>query len=145
MIRKAQEEDLHGILILYQQLFPNEDYSDYKAFLKTWSDILSDKKIHCFIAYNDETPVATCTVTIIPNLTRNQRPYAVIENVVTHESFRKMCYGRAIIEKAIECAKSNHCYKVMLLSSFERNGAHQFYEKIGFDGNSKKGFQMRIS
>ncbi|HOU85023.1 MAG TPA: GNAT family N-acetyltransferase [Spirochaetota bacterium] len=145
MIRKAQLEDLHGILLLYQQLFPGEDYGNDKAFLKTWSDILKDEKIHCFISYENNIPAATCTLVIIPNLTRNQRPYAVIENVVTNEKFRKKGYGRSIIEKAVECARLNKCYKVMLMSSLERNGAHLFYEKIGFDGNSKKGFQIRIS
>lgn len=145
MIRKAQAEDLPGILLLYQQLFPAEDYHDEKSFFETWSEILKDDKIHCFITYENGIPAATCTLVVIPNLTRKQRPYAVIENVVTHERFRKKGYGRAVINKAIECAEANKCYKVMLLSSLQRNGAHLFYEKIGFDGNSKKGFQMRIS
>ncbi|MBN2066560.1 MAG: GNAT family N-acetyltransferase [Candidatus Thermoplasmatota archaeon] len=144
MIRKAKIEDLPDILSLYQQLFPTEDYQDVKSFSKTWSKIMNDEKIHCFIAYEKNTPVATCMITIIPNLTRKQRPYAVIENVVTHENFRKKGYGKSIIEKVVEYAKLEQCYKIMLLSSSVRTGAHQFYEKIGFDGSSKKGFQLRI-
>lgn len=144
MIRKAKIDDLQDILSLYQQLFPNEDYSKSEAFSETWSQIINDKKMNCFIAYYGNIPVSTCLVTIIPNLTRNQRPYAVIENVITSQNYRKKGFGRSIMERAVEYAKEEKCYKVMLLSSSERKDAHHFYEKIGFDGSSKKGFQLCI-
>jgi ribosomal protein S18 acetylase RimI-like enzyme len=144
MIRKAKKNDLKDILLLYQQLFPGEDYSSVETFSKTWSRIVSDDKISCFIAYNGDFPVASCLIIIIPNLTRNQRPYALIENVITHKNYRKRGFGKAAMKKAIEYAIKENCYKIMLLSSSERRGAHKFYERIGFDGNSKKGFQLRI-
>lgn len=144
MIRKAKIDDLEDILSLYQQLFPDEDYSKAESFSETWFIIMNDKKMSCFIAYDSNIPVSTCLITIIPNLTRNQRPFAVIENVVTSQNYRKKGFGRSIMEKAIEYAKEENCYKVMLLSSLERKEAYLFYEKTGFDGNSKKGFQLRI-
>lgn len=144
MIRKAKLEDLQAILTLYQQLFPNEDYSEIGDFTHTWSEILNDNKIKCFLLFKNEMALASCIVTIIPNLTRNQRPYAVIENVITHCEYRKMGLGREIMDKAVQCAKEQNCYKVMLLSSSKRMEAHKFYERIGFDGDSKKGFQIRF-
>jgi GNAT superfamily N-acetyltransferase len=79
------------------------------------------------------------------NLTRQQRPYAVIENVITHQDYRKKGYGTLVMEKAVDYAKRENCYKIMLLSSSSRKDAHQFYERLGFDGSSKKGFQLRFS
>jgi len=144
LVRKAKQEDLQAVLSLYQQIFPDEDYSNPENYSETWNEIISDKKIVCFIAYFESIPVSTCLVTIIPNLTRNQRPYAIIENVVTHQDYRKKGFGKIVMEKAVDYAKQVNCYKVMFLSSSSRKEAHLFYEKIGFDGSSKKGFQLRI-
>ncbi len=144
MVRAAKKEDLKDLLFLYQQLFPEEDYRNTQAYIRTWAEILNDKKIKCFIAYKESTAVASCLITIIPNLTRNQRPYAVIENVVTDKNYRRQGYGKSVMEKAVEYAEAQNCYKIMLMSSSARKESHKFYEKIGFDGNSKKGFQLRI-
>ena len=80
-----------------------------------------------------------------PNLTRNQRPYALIENVVTHRDYRRRGFGKVVIDKAINYAKEKDCYKIMLLSDSSRTEAHRFYESLGFDGNAKAGFLMRLS
>ncbi|MBN2626576.1 MAG: GNAT family N-acetyltransferase [Spirochaetales bacterium] len=65
--------------------------------------------------------------------------------MITHRDYRKRGFGEAIMNEAVSIAKDKRCYKVMLMSSAKRVEAHGFYEKIGFDGNSKKGFQLRLS
>ena len=144
-VKTAAPPDLKSLLSLYQQLFPEEDYSRPGEFLEKWQEIQADPKMHCFIAFNDQTPAASCVLTIIPNLTRNQRPYGVIENVITDKKLRYKGFGRAVIEKAVSRANEFNCYKIMLLSDASRLEAHSFYRKLGFDGNSKKGFQIRFS
>lgn len=44
--------------------------------------------------------VASCTLTLTPNLTRGCRPYGVIENVVTDVGFRKRGFAKAVLEKS---------------------------------------------
>lgn len=144
MIKIAGKSDLKDVLSLYGILHPDEDYSNTGDFDSVWENIISDPKISCLIEFCDDRAVSTCTITVIPNITRNRRPYAVIENLVTDPAFRNMGYAKSVIQKAVEIARDNNCYKVMLLSGSERKDAHRFYEKIGFDGTAKRGFQLRL-
>ena len=48
------------------------------------------------------------------------------------------------MQKAMEYAKESNCYKVVIQSGTEREGAHKFYEKLGFDGNSEKAFEFKF-
>ena len=49
-----------------------------------------------------------------------------------------------VIEMAIAFAKDRHCYKVILQSGMTRMEAHQLYESKGFNGESKRAFDMRL-
>ncbi|MFP4384857.1 MAG: GNAT family N-acetyltransferase [Spirochaetia bacterium] len=144
MARQAEEHDLPGILSLYKHLFPDENYSNPEEYLKEWAEILNQDGICYFVAEEDGNVAAVCNIAVIPNLARNRRPYGVIENVITHPEMRRRGYGKDVVKKAIEYAKDRNCYKVMLLSGAARDTAHKFYEQIGFDGNSKKGFEIRF-
>ncbi|MBI9098442.1 MAG: GNAT family N-acetyltransferase [Spirochaetaceae bacterium] len=144
MIREAQKKDLKNILDLYKHLHGEEDYSDSMEYYDKWLEILDEKKMKCFIQFADNIAVASCIITVIPNLTRKQRPYSVIENVITHKNYRNRGYGKAIMEKAVEYAKACNCYKVMLMSDSSRTEAHSFYKKFGFDGDLKKGFYLSL-
>ena len=64
--------------------------------------------------------------------------------MVTDIEYRKQGLGQKVIEKAIEIAKENKCYKVILQSGIKRSNAHSFYEKLGFAGGTKKAFDMRL-
>jgi GNAT superfamily N-acetyltransferase len=77
-------------------------------------------------------------------LTRGGKSIGFIENVITDEKHRRKGIGKKIIKEAIEYAKEQNCFKVLLQSGNKREEAHRFYESIGFDGGSKKAFEMRF-
>lgn len=95
-------------------------------------------------AANGDRVVSTCFTMIIPNLTAHGRSICFLENVVTDSAYRKQGLARKVIEMAIEDAKSHNCYKVILQSNCKRTEAHKFYENLGFDGNLKKAFDLRL-
>ena len=84
--------------------------------------------------------VASCTLTVIPNLTRACRPYGVIENVVTHAAHRNQGWGRALLQHALAHAWRERCYKVMLMTGRKDENTLRFYEQAGFDRHGKQAF-----
>lgn len=93
MIREITENELNDLLTLYQYLHENS-VPEMTAYLKsTWEMILRDNNHHIIVNEVDGNIVSSCVCVIIPNLTRNIRPYALIENVVTHAGFRGKGYA----------------------------------------------------
>ena len=142
-IRRAEPRDLEAILSLYPFLNPRDPVPVIdERIVKTWKRILADPDQYYILAEGSGTIVACCVLVIIPNLTRNAAPYALIENVVTHPGYRRQGIGTRLLDRACETARERGCYKVMLLSG--RKEAYPFYEQAGFDGSSKRGFIMRF-
>ena len=55
---------------------------------KTWGTIIKDNNHHIIVKEVDGKSVSSCVCVVIPNLTREIRPYAFIENVVTNKEYR---------------------------------------------------------
>ena len=81
---------------------------------------------------------------IIPNLTRGVRPYAFVENVVTHKDYRGHGYEGECLAYAKKIAMENNCYKMMLLTCSKRPETHHFYEKAGYNSNDKTAFYQKL-
>ena len=77
---------------------------------------------------------------IIPNLTRGVRPYALVENVVTHKDYRNRGYATAVLQKAKQTAEESNCYKMMLLTGAKDEKTLRFYQKSGYNSSDKTAF-----
>ena len=73
--------------------------------------------------------MSSCVCVIIPNLTRGQRPYAFIENVVTDKNYRKKGFATACLDFARKIAQRENCYKMMLLTGSKQDSTLKFYER----------------
>lgn len=144
-IRKADKKDAEEIIRLYRQLSPSDIFPDEKRASEIIEMIGNNGMMHFLVIERDGRLIATCCLTVIPNITRGGCPYCLIENVVTDDSCRRQGIGRKLMTAAIDIAKEKNCYKVMLMSGNQRTEAHAFYESIGFDGSSKRAFEIRLS
>ena len=140
MIREANENDLNEILKLYLFLHETSVPENTEQLKRTWNSILSDENHHLIVCEEDNRIVASCVCVIIPNLTRNVRPYAFVENVVTHEDYRKKGYGTACLNRAKEIAEENNCYKIMLLTGSKNPDTLNFYKNAGYNSSDKTAF-----
>lgn len=142
--KTAQRDDLPELIELYRQLNPEEKPIDLEKAYSVWDATEKSNTTRYFIALDGSKVVSTCNITLVPNLTRNGRSFAIIENVITDDNYRRQGIGKRVILNAVHYAKENSCYKVVLLSSSKRTESHRFYESIGFNGDSKKGFEIRF-
>jgi len=142
--REANGADLAGLLDLLIQLKPDDQRLDQGSARKIWDQIQSLGNIRYYLALDGDKPVSTCNITIIPNLTRGGLPFGLIENVITDTGYRKQGIGKKVLEMAIDHARRENCYKILLLSSKDLKPAHAFYESLGFSGDTKRGFELRL-
>jgi len=144
VVRRLRADDLEGLLGLYRHLY-DVDLPEVApgARAAVWDQILHDDAQYYLGAFVGERLVASAFVTIVPNVGRGGRPFAVIENVVTDRAHQRHGHGRAVMKGLVEHAFGVGCYKVMLQSSIVRDGAHAFYESLGFRGDTKRAFVLR--
>lgn len=140
MIREIENTDLDGLLKLYMQLHDNPFPEKKESLLELWNRILRDPDHHIIVAIEDGEIVSSCVCVIIPNLTRGQRPYAFVENVITDERYRQRGLATACLNYAREIAEKANCYKMMLLTGSKKESTLQFYERAGYNKNDKTAF-----
>ena len=143
-IREVREGELEELLELYRQLHPDDEPEpDQQIVDETWRTIWTNPDLKVYGVFDETGMIASCTLCIIPNLTRGCRPYGLIENVVTRAECRRKGHGSAILGFALDVAWANGCYKVMLLSGRKDEATYRFYEAAGFDRHSKQAFLAR--
>jgi GNAT superfamily N-acetyltransferase len=141
-IRAALPSDLEGLAALYPHLNPSDEPIARDLAASRLEAIKQIPGSEVLLGLLDHKPVATCTLIVIPNLTRGGKPYGLIENVVTHVGYRGHGYGTRILHAAVAAAWDAGCYKVMLMTGSKQPSTLRFYESAGFE-QTKTGFQKR--
>jgi N-acetylglutamate synthase-like GNAT family acetyltransferase len=143
MIRFAEEHDFEGIMNLLRQLNPDDPVINDGRDKVIFERILKQSNLRILIQEENGKIISTCYLNIIPNLTRDASPYAVIENVVTDAEFRNQGFGKKMMVFALESAWKAECYKVMLQTGSKKESTHKFYASCGFVGGEKFAFNAR--
>ena len=140
MIREAKREDLAELLELYLYLHEDSIPEMNSHLEKAWEQILEDPNHHLIVNEIDGRIISSCVCVIIPNLTRNVRPYAFVENVVTHADHRGKGYAGECLTYAKKIAEQENCYKMMLLTGSKKPETLHFYEQAGYNSSDKTAF-----
>ena len=142
MIREAEMQDLESLLQLYTHLHEKSVPADTPERQALWERILNDPDHHIIVAEEDGQIVSSCVCVIVPNLTHELRPYALIENVVTHADYRKRGLAGACLEFAHGLAVRRGCYKMMLMTGSKEESTLRFYERAGYSRGDKTAFNQ---
>ena len=143
ILRTATPADLPAMLALYRHLDPGAPPADPMAAQAAFEALLGSPLAHLLVAEQGATVAASCLLLIIPNLTRGVRPFAIIENVVTHAEHRRLGLATSLLHPAQQHAREADCYKLMLATGRSDEGILRFYEQAGFTRGGKTFFEMR--
>jgi len=143
LIMPAQSADLAGLLLLLRQLNRADPSLPFEKAEPIWRSLLERPGVTVYVAKLADKLVGTCTLIVVPNLTRGGRSYALIENVVTDEAYRGLGIGQAVLSFAIDHAWRENCYKIMLMAGRKDEAINRFYEKAGFRRGEKTAFVLR--
>ncbi len=147
IIRKAKLTDAHDLKILYFEYlthFPPKEEQDMCLWEEMLDKFEKDDHMHLLVAEANGKVVSSIQMAIIESLTHNVRPFAVIENVVTHIDYRNRGYASALLGEATKIAKERRCYKISLETGSNKESTLNFYRNNGFVIDEKHSCLKRL-
>ena len=147
VVREASGKDAEDLKVLYFEYltkYPPQEEQNMEVWEAILEEYSKDKYNYILVAEEDGKAVASVQMAIIRSLTHNVRPFAVIENVVTHEAYRQRGFASALLERATEIAVSHNCYKVSLETGSNKESTLNFYRNNGFAIDEKHSCLKRL-
>lgn len=147
IIRKAKSKDAEDFIKLYFEYltaYPPKEEQDMYAWAKLLDKFEKDENMYLLVVEENGKVISTVQMAIIESLTHNIRPFAVIENVVTHIDYRNKGYASALLDKASAIAKERRCYKVFLETGSNKESTLNFYRNNGFEIDKKHSCLKRL-
>jgi GNAT superfamily N-acetyltransferase len=146
-VREATSADLDAMLDLYRQLAENRPESQPVPRTKA-EDVLAKIAAQSgrtlLVAVVEDIVVGTADLLLVSNLTHYGMAWAIVENVVVDQDWRRAGVGQALIEEIVRRCREESCYKIQLLSRKHRLAAHAFYKHLGFQ-SSAEGFRLYLT
>jgi GNAT superfamily N-acetyltransferase len=133
-VRDADDADLVGILQVLAEAGIDDDAGftppEARAHL---AELRRDSNFRLLVAIADGEIAGTYTLLILGKLGKRGRPAGVVEDVAVAPRRQGQGIGRAMMQHALDACREAGCYKLALSSNKRREGAHRFYESLGFE------------
>jgi len=133
-IREATEADIGAVLRAYEEAgigggvsFTVEEAREHFAKLREYPSY------RVFVAEADGAIAGTYALIILDNLAKRGARAGVVEDVAVFPTYQGRGIGRAMMDHAREECRRAGCYKMTLSSNVAREGAHRFYDALGFE------------
>ena len=147
-IRNLHDTDYstNYLQLLAQDFAINSNTITYTDFADYVSKLHNNHQIFVIENDNNDTNInatnsqiiGSSTIFIETKIIHNFGKVAHIEDVIVHNEYRGHGLGKLLLDKCIEIAKQEGCYKIILDCS---DNNCKFYERCGF---MKKGNQMAL-
>ncbi|WP_208975885.1 GNAT family N-acetyltransferase [Pseudovibrio exalbescens] len=147
-IRAARSGDLGQIVAIMnagavgaRAALEGQDLAPYQDAFKA---ILDAPEVDIYVAVDaDGQVLATYQLTIEKGLAFQGRPRASIESMHTRSDQRGQGVGAALVAHAKKLAREKGCCLLQLTSNAQREDAHRFYQRQGFE-QTHLGFKFML-
>ncbi|HVI87111.1 MAG TPA: GNAT family N-acetyltransferase [Dongiaceae bacterium] len=135
-IRPARRSDVPGIVALLADDAigqGRERPESIERYFAAYDALASDPAVRCLVAADEEDAVTGYVqVTITRHLSFGGARRALVEDLRVAPAHRRNGLGTRLVEAAIAAALSAGCDIVQLFVHRDREAAHCFYRKLGF-------------
>lgn len=141
-IRKLNENDLNEVSKPYA-LFWN-DKMDISKMKDKFLHISQNPNYIFLVAEENGKVIGTIQGVVCEELYGECFPFLVMENFVVNKEYRGKGVGRELLSELEKIGKERHCSQIIFITETERQETVRFYEKVGFNSNSHKGFKKSL-
>jgi len=135
VVRRATREDVPAIIALLVDDplgSTRESEGEHAAYLHAFEAIDADPAHELVVLDDGGEVIGTLQLTILPGLSRGGALRAQIEAVRIASSRRGQGLGEGLFQWAIDESRRRGAVLVQLTTDASREGAHRFYERLGF-------------
>jgi glucosamine-phosphate N-acetyltransferase len=139
-VRPIEDADYHKQYLQLLQMLTSLDPQQIlePAFQQFVNNLNTNHQILVIEDLTTNKIIGTITILIEEKLIHNFGKVCHVEDVVVNTTYRGQGLGKLLVDKALQIANKNQCYKI-ILDCEEHNEV--FYERCGFQ---KKGSQMAL-
>ncbi len=130
---QIRELDLKELLTAYEVLSQLREGLSYEEFEDLIYDMRS-MEYKMLGIMEEEKLITYAGVAIQTNLYHKRHLY--VFDLVTDDKYRGQGYGKMMLDYLNDYAKMGMCENIVLSSGLQREEAHKFYEKGGFEKKS---------
>ncbi len=145
VIRPTTHDDLLAVLRVHAHRDPGGTAPEQATRVQTatWDLMMGRDGLTLYLAEIGGVAVGTATLLVLPNLTYDCQPSALVEAVVVDMAYRRRGIATALIRRMLADTAAAGCNKIQLLSHkrHAHDGAHRLYIALGFEAEAE-GFRL---
>jgi len=142
VIRDLVIEDIKSLSDLYYQFWGEE--SDMQKMKNKFAKLQNNDAYIFLGAVENETLLGSIMGIVCDELYGGCRQFLVVENFIVDAPSRRKGVGKALFAELEKRARARECTQIILVTETERKDARSFYESIGFNPTSNKGFKKKL-
>lgn len=145
-LREAKVDDISELCELLNYLFEQEE--EFKPNTGTQSEglrkIITQSDVGVIIIATDSDKIIGMVNLLYTVSTALGGRVAILEDMVVSPKMRGKGVGSKLMKFTLDIAKKNGCKRITLLTDYDNDGAHRFYQQHGFMRSSMVAFRKSI-